>query len=121
LFWRKNKRGWARNCGMSRKMYWRKLLSSVLIIALTVTLISSAIPVPVDAGDMGKAGYNNTISLGFGDSAAITAKGDLYTWGMVGQLGHAEATGVTINLSPPEYKVYLTLLPSVREIVTERR
>ena len=71
------------------------VLSWILVFALTLGIVP-VVPLETSAwGDMGKIGsQHNVVALGFKTSAAITANGDLYTWGAneSGQLGHGDTT-----------------------------
>ena len=76
----------------------KKWMSFILALVLCLTLLP-AFATPVTAYDMGKAGYQQTVSLGYVHSAAIKSDGSLWTWGNndAGQLGD----GTTTDRSTP--------------------
>ena len=69
---------------------YKKLLSFVLTLSLAAVMLPVSMS-PASAS-MGKPGHYPAVSLGATHHAAITANGDLYTWGdnSTGQLGHGD-------------------------------
>jgi len=92
-------------------------MKRAMAVILTVVMCLG-VNVLVFAGDMGKTGYFNTVSLGELSSAAITEDGSLYTWGSnsYGQLGLSGGRLLEENPAP----VKVTGLSNVVAVIMGR-
>ena len=63
------------------KVLYRKIMAVALTLIMTLALLPLTAQPAYAVGGTGNAGHLNTISLGSTHSAAVSANGDLYTWG----------------------------------------
>ena len=80
----------------------RKIMAIALALIMTLTILPLGAQPAYALGDMGRAGFLPTVSLGTDHCAAISANGDIYTWGMNidGQLGLGDSGFGTNRLTP---------------------